>query len=193
MAFTPQISLRRNSSVSRAQPRSGSSSDHRVRRYQPGAGPDIRKGRTTPVVHIVGGQEPARSPGGLAPSGSGSSLELPPIGATPSAVQLASARAAAAARQPQRVQALGDAYGGGGGGRPKLPPALRKPTVAGRDGGSGSGARVRRPSSDRIPMHGVGAPPGPPAMPHRKGDMLPPAARSQAIAARLKGYPKGIS
>ena len=96
-------------------------------------------------------------------------------GEPPSAVQLASARAAAAARNNPRIQALGDAYGG------NLPPGIRRP-----------------PGPPRVPIQrvaGAGLPPGGPrqrrasggqAPAYREGKFLPPAAPSARLAARLQ-------
>ena len=130
----------------------------KVKRFKPPAR------STTPIVQVGGG---GKGVGGV---------ELPPIGisgqatAQASAVQLASARAAAAARQPQRVQALQGAYGIEAN-RPNRRPANLPP-----------GNRLRHPQ--QIPKR-LPTVPGNRLGPAGGGVRPPPAAPSQKMAARL--------
>ena len=160
----------------------------RVKRFQP---PSLRsQSFNMPQQGRAGG------PGGASPqiTRTLSNSGLPAINATgqsntpPSAVQLASARAAAAARQPQRVQALGNAYGGPGGpGGPGAPPALlqRRPSQQ----GTPLANRHRRiPGPLQAMQQGAGPPQlsGVVNQPQRMGNRgLPPAAPSARLAARL--------
>ena len=136
-------------------------------------------------------------PGGIPGGGQTAAIgtgpgNLPPIGRTgqqASAAQLASARAAAAARQPLRVQALGAAYGGGGalGQNKRAGPGGAGP--GGPGGGSGPGGR----GPPLLQMQGIGGVGG--SAPRRlssefrMGNRLPPAAPSARLAARLGGAP----
>ena len=105
------------------------------------------------------------APSQTANPGASSSSSLPTLPSIEgaSAVQLASARAAAAARQPQRVQALGAAYG--------LPPALAR--------------AASRPQVGPVAI-------GPGGAVRRAGGSLPPAAPSQVLAARLAQEQGGL-
>ena len=121
-------------------------------------------------------------------SGAGPSSGLPAIAGVgvpgpPSAVKIASARAAAAAKQPHRVQALGEAYG--------TPPALQSNPGRGVKGFINSNQQrlpprgvARRPSNS-----GISGVPYQPAAVNRVGTRLPPAAPSARLAARLQGGP----
>lgn len=124
--------------------------------------------------------------------GSGQGGGLPQINVAGQAtsqtpVQLASARAAAAARQPLRVQALGEAYGSGS----ALPQmnqrsAVRRPMMP-------LGNRHRRNSANAQNLSLPGGPGGSyvPRIDYREGSRVPPAAPSARLAARLGQAPGG--
>jgi uncharacterized membrane protein YgcG len=159
---------RASAEAGRARPLRLNEPPERVKRFKP------------PINH-----NPANTQGGVrrlgqAPAsqqGAGAG-QLPAIGVVgtaqpPTAAQLASARAAAAARNPaSRIQALGDAYGA------PLPPGMKRP-----------------PGPPRLPIQRVGGAgalpsqrqrPGGGQLPYREGKFLPPAAPSARLAARLQ-------
>ena len=167
------------------------------------AEPPVRIKRFKPPPRPAGTTQ--GGPGGG--SGSQSPGQLPAIGVQrvgdqqPTAVQLASARAAAAARQGSRIQALGDAYGNpiqrgaGGPGGPRPPGPPRLPVAgAGQRPALPPGNRQRRPSaqgssSGAAPLQQVQLQAGG-QMPYREGRILPPAAPSARMAARLQQPPQ---
>jgi hypothetical protein len=114
------------------------------------------------------------------------SASLPPIAggrppqAPPSAVQLASARAAAAARQAPRMQALGEAYGG---------PQMNRVPVPNLRAGGIQGGRHRRTSSQQSNSLNPAQLQTLQQKGFREGRGLPPAAPSARLAARLQGGP----
>ena len=155
-----------------------------VKRFQPGVPTNSQLPANAGIVRAA--------PGLPTINGSGA------VGAPLNAVQLASARAAAAARQPQRAQAISSAYGG----PPALNANLQRRTSHDRSNVPNFGSRPRPGLPPPRPAYNVGGGAGPPqlggagggpAYGYREGNRgLPPAAPSARLAARLQGGPPRI-